>query len=1233
MKYSDVIQFEPIETVVQLREADAQGEARRLVETFVISDRMSESLRTLVFPQLQFEQPADNKGLLIVGNYGTGKSHLMALISAISEHASIVEVVNDASVREEADRIAGKFKVFRAEIGATTMSLRDIICQILEIKLEDVGVDYQFPEASETTGNKGPLEKMMACFEEKYPDKGLLLILDELLDFLRTRNDQQLMLDLNFLREVGEVCKSTRFRFISGVQETLFDNPRFQFAAESLRRVQARFEQVRIAREDVAYVVSQRLLKKTAEQKSRIREHLEGFAALYGSMNEQMERFVELFPVHPAYLDTFQKVYVAEKREILKTLSSAMKAIINQEVPEKETGLISYDAYWDTLKGNPSFRSIPEIREVIDKSNVLEDRVQHAFPKKQYKPVALRVIHGLSVHRLTTDDIFAHLGATAEELRDDLCLILPLPEKDATFLATLVETVLNDILKTVNGQFLSFNKENSQYYLDLKKDTDFDSLIAKKAETLSENKLDSYYFDALARVMEASSSDSYVSGYKIWQHELEWRERGADRDGYLFFGAPNERSTAQPPRDFYLYFLQPFDPPTFKNAENSDEVFFKLAHPDDTFAESLRLYAGAREQATTAAGQNKTVYQKKADEYLSNLTQWLRKNMGTAFEVSYQGSKKSLQETIHGLVPAGGGARLGVREMVNLAGSACLASHFQDLFPDYPTFGVRITGKNRGQTATEAIRWLNGSVQSKQGAQVLDALGLLDGEVPRPAESRYSKSILAKLDSKGEGQVVNRSELVEDVSGREFWMPFRMEPEFLAVVLAALVHSGHLVTSLPGKKLDAGSIEQFHKFSTEDLISFKHVERPKGLPLAQLKVLFEKLNLSTGKLTSEKTRDQAVQDLQTTRIKLVDELVRAQARIQDGFPVWGRPVLSDDEKNSWAQRLSDSKAFLESLQAFKTVGKLNNFPHTADEIRDKLAGLEVLKKVEKVSTLSAELNPFVTYLSMAEAVMPTDHPWVTDVKDFKTQLQTELLHEDKRLSCGLKTQLVQRLKELRQAYIEAYLDFHQKVRLGPKDDDKKAKLLGDFRLKQLQALTPIEILPQTRFDKIQDRLLGLESCFHLSQSELGKAPVCNHCSYRPSEEPPGALTASDLLDQTDEDLDTLLKEWAETLLVNLDDPTVQGNIELLSDGLGKEELAEFLVERQLPDDVSKEFVQALQDALKGLDKVAVVHSQLHSALVDGGLPCTVDELQERFKRYLADLTKGREREKVRIVVE
>ena len=89
--------------------------------------------------------------------------------------------------------------------------------------------------------------------------------------FLRSRRDQELVLDLNFLREVGEVCKDLRFRFVAGVQEAIFDSIRFAHVADSLRRVKDRFDQLLIARTDVKFVVSQRLLKKSGEQQAQIR--------------------------------------------------------------------------------------------------------------------------------------------------------------------------------------------------------------------------------------------------------------------------------------------------------------------------------------------------------------------------------------------------------------------------------------------------------------------------------------------------------------------------------------------------------------------------------------------------------------------------------------------------------------------------------------------------------------------------------------------------------------------------------------------------------------------------------------------------------------------------------------------------------------------------------------------------------------------------------------------------
>ena len=665
MNYADIIHFEPIETVVQLRTADSAPDARRLVESFVVSERMADTLRDVIFPQLQFAKPADNKGLFVVGNYGTGKSHMMAVLSAIAEHADLASALRHPALAKAAEDIAGKFKVVRAEIN-TVMSLRDFFCGELELQLSQMGVAYRFPPADEVRNAKDPLIEMMAAFEAVYPNQGLLFVLDELLDHLRTRKDQALLLDLNFLRALGEFSQDSRFRFVAGIQEALFDNPRFQFVAETLRRVKDRFEQVRIARQDVAFVVAERLLKKTAAQQAMVREHLLKFAPLYGHMNERMDEFVRLYPIHPAYLETFERVSVAEKREVLKTISATIRQLIDKPIPDDATGLVAYDGYWPLLRDNPSFRADPTIREVIEKSSVLEARVQQAFTRPNYKAAALRIVHALSVHRLTTDDIYAPIGPTADELRDELCLlVLPLPERDAAFLSTIIETVMKELLRTVSGQFLTHSIENGQYFLDLKKDTDFDSLIEKRAESIEPSHLDRAYFDALRRVVfENPDAKSYVEGFRIWEHEIEWRERKASRQGYLFFGAPNERSNAQPPRDFYLYFIQPFEPPQFKDEQRDEEVFLKLTKRDEAFDRSLRLFAASQDLAGTASGANKRTYEDKAGQHIKALTQWLREKLPQALEVSHQGRAKTLLDVVRGRLPSSPT----VQDYVNTAG-------------------------------------------------------------------------------------------------------------------------------------------------------------------------------------------------------------------------------------------------------------------------------------------------------------------------------------------------------------------------------------------------------------------------------------------------------------------------------------------------------------------------------------------------------------------------------------
>lgn len=955
MLYRDLVHFDPIETIIQLRTADDKQEAAQLVQSYVISDRMADQLANLVFPQLRIDHPVDNKGVLIVGNYGTGKSHLMSVISALAEHADLLPLVRNVNVQSTATPIAGTFKVVRVEIGGVKRSLRDIVLNKLQDFFQLLGTPYTFPPVDQLTNNKVPLIQAMAGFSERYPATGVLFVLDELLDYLRSREERELLLDLGFLREVGEVAAATPFRFIAGVQETLFDNPRFAFVAEQLRRVRDRFEQVRIAREDIAYVVAQRLLNKTDEQLARITAHLRGFTALYPVMAERLGEFARLFPIHPAYIDTFERVYVAEKREVLKTFSTAIRSVLDKGVPTDQTGIISYDHYWALLKDNSSLRTLPGVADVIDKSNVLEGRIQSAYTRKQLLPMALRIIHALSVHRLTTSDIDAPLGVTAEELRDHLCLWTSLPQADAEFLVNTVQVALKEIMRTVSGQYIEFNRDNGQYYLNLKKDIDFDAKIAERGSFMEARDLNRYFYDGLQRLLNITTS-AHVTGFRIWPYELPWAAKNVTRPGYLFFGPMNERSTAQPPRDFYLYVLPPFGGQPGRIKGEHDEVVLLLEGAGSEFEEIVRKYAGAQAMAAESPNHRST-YEDKAQAHLRGLIDWLRSNLNNHLRVSHGGVTKRVPEV---LSQTRSSASRDPEELIRIIAAHLLASHFADLYPDYPAFsqvGQPISEKARETSALDAVRFLAGRGRTNLALGVLHGLKLLDDEQRiKPFNSPYARHYLDLLLAKGDTQVVNQGEIIEQTGGglNPIFKDtrFKLEPEWVVVVLLALVYAGEVTLNLGGSEtLDASNVERAALKAIGDLTDFRFYRRPRSLPLPVWTQIFEELGLQGSLLRDEANRDMAVRQLQERVQAELRSVVEWQSKVQSGQSLWSTPLFTDSfsvtvrdglvadsdlpevtlSQTELSPYLRKTKEFLEMLTRFNTGGKLRNLQlSTAD---------------------------------------------------------------------------------------------------------------------------------------------------------------------------------------------------------------------------------------------------------------------------------------------------------------
>ncbi|MFH1984069.1 MAG: DUF6079 family protein [Pseudomonadota bacterium] len=399
-----------------------------------------------------------------------------------------------------------------------------------------------------------------------------------------------------------------------------------------------------------------------------------------------------------------------------------------------------------------------------------------------------------------------------------------------------------------------------------------------------------------------------------------------------------------------------------------------------------------------------------------------------------------------------------------------------------------------------------------------------------------------------------------------------------------------------------------------------------------LEALFELLGLTPGmaKLVTQ-GKDEPVQELQKAISKLVEKLVLLQQSLQNGLLFWGRDLLAEEEAQKFRLRLDETKTFLESLQAYTLSGKLKNFRYDAQEVTSHRDGLNFLAEIESLQELMTDLGSTAAFLSTAEAVLPAEHEWTGKTKKARDEVLAQFSDPDKRGAATFRQQTQRKLTDLKKAYVQTYLGMHTKARLGVNEDKRKTKLMTDERLRVLQKLSTVELMPRQHLTDFQSRLAGLKSCFALTEQELNASPVCPNCTFKPGSEPPAAPAGS-VLDGLDEELDKMMENWTQTLLTNLADPTTKGNLDLLKPEQ-KKLVNSFIKKRALPDKLDQNFIHALSEALTGLQKVPVRIADLRMALLSGGSPVTPAEMKKRFEEYLDELTKGKEPGKVRIVLE
>ncbi|MCB0197013.1 MAG: hypothetical protein KDJ65_34010, partial [Anaerolineae bacterium] len=284
-------------------------------------------------------------------------------------------------------------------------------------------------------------------------------------------------------------------------------------------------------------------------------------------------------------------------------------------------------------------------------------------------------------------------------------------------------------------------------------------------------------------------------------------------------------------------------------------------------------------------------------------------------------------------------------------------------------------------------------------------------------------------------------------------------------------------------------------------------------------------------------------------------------------------------------------------------------------------------------------QPLTAYLGVAMAVLPANHEWVQQAKQTQNE-QLALLREQVSIQESaaqssplaiVRPQLLQGLEQLKEGYIQRYLDFHRSARLNPDQDDRKKRLLNEPRRKQLVALAEVDKLPVAGLTKWEEKLAALQPCYGLGASDLKDRPFCARCGYRPVEEP-NAPHPTGVLDEAEARLGELHGNWITALLTTLAQEAPQHTIKLMT-STQQTMINNFLSQRTLPDKIPQDFVEAIREAFRGLVEVRVPPEDILRSITEGGTPCTVQELHNRFRQFIESLTDGHNPNKVRIVIE
>lgn len=150
----------------------------------------------------------------------------------------------------------------------------------------------------------------------------------------------------------------------------------------------------------------------------------------------------------------------------------------------------------------------------------------------------------------------------------------------------------------------------------------------------------------------------------------------------------------------------------------------------------------------------------------------------------------------------------------------------------------------------------------------------------------YYIDALKKLQPRG---VLNFTDIFEPANDNTFLdKTFKISYLFTSIIFLSLVYAGYAVITLKdGSTLTASNLYMVPKIGVLDLYEFKYLSKPAELSIAELKKMFEVLDINTTLLVNPNDREKGVEDLLKKAQEMSDSAVIAERKLTEHFELWG----------------------------------------------------------------------------------------------------------------------------------------------------------------------------------------------------------------------------------------------------------------------------------------------------------------------------------------------------------